>query len=92
MNETLLWLFYFISGAVAFAAVYYRRWHIGIAILAGCAVTGAGWALIYQLTDEEKRPAWVRMDLALNLSFALIFAALAALLAKRLVTRRGPFE
>ena len=92
MNETLIWLFYGIGAVASFAAVYYRRWHVGLAILAGTLLTGAGWALIYQLTDEEKRPAWVQLDVALNLSFGLIFAALAALLAKRLVTRRGPFE
>ena len=92
MNETLLWLFYGLGGVTAFAAVYYRRWHIGLAILAGTLVTGAGWALLYQLTDEEQRPDWVRLDLALNLSFGLIFAALATLLAKRLVTRREPLE
>ncbi len=92
MSETLLWLFYCLSGVTAYAAVYYRRWHIGLAILAGVLVTGAGWALLYQLADEEQRPDWVRLDLLLNLSFGLIFAALAALLAKRLITRRGPFE
>ena len=92
MNETLLWLLYCVGAGVAFAAVYYRRWHIGLAILAGGLLTGPGWALLYQLTDEEKRPDWVRLDLALNLAFALIFAAVGALFAKWLLTRRGPFE
>ena len=92
MNETLLWLLYCVSGGLAFAAVYYWRWHVGLAVLAGGLMTGAGWAVIYQFTDEEKRPPWVRLDVTLNITFGLIFAALAAVLAKRLVTRRGPFE
>jgi hypothetical protein len=92
LNETLLWLLYCVSGVIAFAAVYHRRWHIGLAILVGGLLTGVGWMLIYQLTDEEKRPNFLRLDLALNLTFGMIFAVLAALLAKRLVTRRGPFQ
>ena len=92
MNETLIWLSYGIGAVLAFAAVNYRRWHVGLAILVGALVSGAGWTLVYYFTEDEKRPAWVQLDLALNLSFGLIFAALAALLAKRLVTRRGPFE
>jgi hypothetical protein len=92
LNETLLWLLYCVSGLVAFGAVYYWRWHIGVAILAGTLATGLGWVLIYHFTDAEERPPWIRLDLTLNLTFALIFATLAALLAKRLVTRRGPFE
>ncbi|MFL6853707.1 MAG: hypothetical protein ACJ8EM_09425 [Sphingomicrobium sp.] len=89
MNETLLWLLYCIGGVLAFAAVYYWRWRIILAILPGGLVTGAGWALLYRLTDEEKRPDWVQLDLSLNLCFALIFACFGAVLGWWLRNRRG---
>ena len=92
MNETLLWLLYCVSGLLAFASVYKSGWPIGLALLWGPLITGAGWALIYELTDEEKRPDWVQLDLTLNLTFGLIFAAAGAGMAKYLVTRRKPSE
>jgi peptidoglycan/LPS O-acetylase OafA/YrhL len=92
LNETLLWLLYCVSGLVAFAAIYYGRWRISFAVLAGVLVTGAGWALLYYLTDEQKRPYWLQLDLWLNLSFGLIFAALAGALAWRLRSRHNPSE
>lgn len=78
MNETLLWLLYCVSGALAFAAVYYWRWHIAWAILSGGLVTTIGWLLIFRFTDEEKRPDWIKLDLSLNLTFGLIFTAIGA--------------
>jgi peptidoglycan/LPS O-acetylase OafA/YrhL len=92
LNETLLWLLYCVSGLVAFAAIHYGRWRMTFAVLAGGLVTGAGWALLYHLTDEEKRPHWLRLDLSLNLSFGLIFAVLGAALAWRLRSRQDPGE
>ena len=88
MNETLLWFLYCVSGALAFAATYYWRWRIYLAMLPGGALTGAGWALLYRLAEEEKRPDWVKLDLTLNLTFGLIFALFGALLGWWLVTRR----
>ena len=52
-------------------------------------LTGAGWALLYRLTEEEKRPDWVRLDLSLNVTFGLIFAGIGAALGWWLQTRRG---
>jgi hypothetical protein len=92
LNETLLWLLYCVSGLLAFASVHKSGWPIGLALLWGLLITGAGWALIYQLTEEEKRPDWVQLDLTLNLTFGLIFAAAGAGLAKYLITRREPSE
>lgn len=92
MNENLLWLLYCVSGVLAFASVYRSSWPIGLALLWGLLITGTGWALIYQLTEEEKRPDWVQLDLTLNLTFGLIFAAAGAGLAKYLITRGEPSE
>ena len=88
MNETLLWLFHVASGGAAFAAVYYLRWRIALAVIIGGLITAIGWLLIFRFTDEEKRPEWIRLDLSLNLSFGLIFAALGAVLGWWLLTRR----
>ena len=87
MNETVLWLLYLISAAVAFAAVYRLGLRIVSSTLLGTAVTMAGWTVLYFATAEEKRPAWWRVDLSLNASFALIFAAAGAALALALLYR-----
>jgi hypothetical protein len=92
LNETLLWLLYSVSGLLAFALVYRWRSRIGLAILACGLLTATGWALLFQLTEEEKRPDWVRLDLSLSLTFGLIFAACGAMLARRLLARRDPAE
>jgi cytochrome c biogenesis protein CcdA len=87
LNETLLWLLYAVSGGVAFAAVYYRRWRISLAVITGGLITVIGWLLLFRFTDEEKRPAWIRLDLTLNLTFGLILAALGAGLGWWLMSR-----
>ena len=89
MNETLLWLLYCVSGLLAFAAVYRWRWHIGWSVLSGGLLTAVGWILIFVLTEEEKRPNWVKLDASLNITFALIFAAIGAGLAWWLRNRRA---
>jgi hypothetical protein len=89
LNETLLWLLYAVSGGAAFAAIYYRRWRISLAVLTGGLITVIGWLLLFRFTDAERRPDWIRLDLSLNLSFGLIFAALGAALGWRLLSRPG---
>ena len=89
MNETLLWLLYCASGGLAFAATYYARLGIIFGVLAGGLLTGAGWAFLYHFTDEERRPQWIRVDLSLNLTFGLIFAAAGAVIGQKLLARRG---
>jgi hypothetical protein len=89
LNETLLWLLYCVSGGLAFAAIYYWRWRIVLAVLAGGLVTTIGWLLIFRFTEEQKRPDWLRLDLSLNLTFGLIFTAMGAGLGWWLSSRRG---
>ena len=87
MNETLLWLLYLVGAAAAFAAVHKLDWRIVPSTIAGTLPTLLGWGLLYLLTAEDKRPNWWRVDLSLNLSFALIFAACGAAVAFALHTR-----
>jgi hypothetical protein len=42
LNETLLWLLYAVSGGVAFAAIYYLRWRISLAVIIGGLITVIG--------------------------------------------------
>ena len=81
MNETLLWLLYLVSAAVAFLAVQKLGWRIVPSMLAGTVVTMVGWGLIFLLTAEDKRPAFWRLVLSMNASFALIFAGAGAAIA-----------
>ena len=89
MNETLLWLLFCVSGVLAFAAVYRLRWHVAWAVLSGGLITTIGWILIFRFTDEEQRPDWVKLDVSLNITFALIFAAIGAGLGWWLLKRRA---
>jgi hypothetical protein len=88
LNETLLWILYCVSGLLAFAATYHARSGIILGVLAGGLLTGAGWAFLYHFTDEEKRPQWIRVDLSLNMTFGLMFAAAGAILGQKLLARR----
>jgi cytochrome c biogenesis protein CcdA len=90
LNENLLWLLYCVSGVLAFAAVYKGRWRIGLAVLAGGLVTAIGWLLLFRFTEVEHRPEWIRLDLSLNLTFGLMFAAAGAALAWHRIKRRNP--
>ena len=89
MNETLLWLLYLVSAAVAFLAVQKRGWRLVPSMLAGTLVTVLGWLMIYLLTVEDKRPDFWRLDLSLNASFALIFAGAGAALAFAMKSREA---
>jgi hypothetical protein len=87
LNETLLWLLYLVSAVVAFLTVQKLGWRLVPSMLAGTLVTVLGWLPIYLLTAEDKRPAFWRLDLSLNASFALIFAGAGAALAFALKNR-----
>ena len=89
MNETLLWLLYLVSAVVAFLAIQKLDWRIVPSMLAGAAMTVVGWALIFALTPEDDRPAFWRVDLSLNASFALVLAGAGAAAAFALKSR-GP--
>ena len=89
MNETLLWLLYLVSAAVAFLTVQKLGWRLVPSMLAGTLVTVLGWLVIYLLTAEDKRPDFWRLDLSLNASFALIFAGAGAALAFAMKSREA---
>jgi len=78
LSETILWLLYAFGAVVAYAAVQKLGWRIVPSTLVGMIPTLLGWGLLYLLTAEDDRPAWWRLDLSMNLSFALIFAACGA--------------
>lgn len=78
MNETILWLLYVVGAAAAYAAVQKLGWRIVPSTLIGVVPTLLGWLVLYLITAEDDRPAFWRLDLSLNLSFALIFAACGA--------------
>ena len=89
MNETLLWLLYLVSAVVAFLAIQKLDWRIVPSILAGTFVSIVGWGLIFALTAEDDRPAFWRLDLSMNASFALIFAGAGAAIAFALKSREA---
>ena len=89
MNETLLWLLYLVSAAVAFLTVQKLRWRIVPSMLVGTLVSIVGWFVIYQFTAEDLRPAFWRVDLSLSACFALIFAGAGAALAFAMVNKRA---
>jgi len=81
LNETILWLLYAFGAVAAYGAVRKLGWRIVPSTLIGMVPTLLGWGVIYLLTAKDDRPAWWRVDLSLNLSFALIFAACGAAVA-----------
>ena len=87
MTDSLLWLLYCVGAALAFALIFRWAWRIVPSMLAGTVPTLIGWTLLYLSLDAEERPNWWRLDLSLNLSFALIFAAAGAALAFVLKSR-----
>jgi hypothetical protein len=87
MNEYLLWLLYLAGAGFAFAAVRMWRWPLTLAMLLPALVGTSIWYLAVELGKEEKEPAWINVDLALNFSFFLIFAAGGAALAMFLNSR-----
>lgn len=84
MNETVLWLLYVVSGAAAFALVHKLRWRIVPSMLVGTAIAMIGWGILYQLTSDELKPVFWKLDMWLNTSFGLIFAGVGAALAMAL--------
>jgi len=88
LSETLLWLFYLLGAGAAFLAVQRGGLRLVPAILAGTSVTIAGWVLLYALAAGDARPAYWQVDLSLNASFALIFAAAGAALAFAIKSRQ----
>lgn len=92
MNEYLLWLLYLVGAAFAFAAVRLRGWRLTLAMLVPAVVGTFAWYLAIELGKEKNEPQWMNVDLALNFSFFLIFAAAGAALAFYLNSRSPRFE
>ena len=89
MNETLLWLLYLVSAAVAFLTVQKLGWRIVPSMLAGTVVSIVGWFAVYTFTAEDLRPTFWRVDLSLTACFALIFAGAGAALAFAMQNKRA---
>jgi hypothetical protein len=89
LSETLLWLLYLVSAAIAFLTVHKLGWRMVPSILAGALLTAIGWGLLFSLTAVDKRPAFWRLDLSLNVSFALIFAGAGAAAAFAMKRQRS---
>ena len=92
MNENLLWLLYLVGAGLAFWAVRHKRWPLTAAILAPAAIGTLIWYLAVELGKEANEPAWINVDLAVNFSFFLIFAAGGAALGMFLRDRGGRVE
>jgi hypothetical protein len=92
LNETILWLLYAVGAASAFVAVHKLGWRIVPSTLVGAVPTLLGWLALYFLTAEDDRPAFWRLDLSMNFSLALIFAACGAAAAFTLQYRSSPGE
>ncbi len=56
-------------------------------MITGTVPTLLGWTVLFLTMSEDDRPIWWRLDLSLNFSFALIFAAAGAALAFALKSR-----
>jgi uncharacterized membrane protein YeaQ/YmgE (transglycosylase-associated protein family) len=87
MSETLIWLLYLVGAGLAFAAVRYWRWPLSISMLLPAVVGTLIWYLAVELGKEENEPAWINVDLSMNFSFFLIFAAVGAAIAFYLNSR-----
>lgn len=81
MTDTLLWVAYLLSAGAAFHAVRTRRWPIVPASLAGALLTVIVWAILVLVAKPDARPPFLGVDLGLNASFGVIFAAAGAALA-----------
>jgi hypothetical protein len=90
LSELLTWLGYGVSAALAFAAVHYKAWKIVPASLAAAAA-GLVFAILGMLvTKAEDRSPWETVEVTLNASVCLMFAALGAAVALAIKHARDP--
>jgi threonine dehydrogenase-like Zn-dependent dehydrogenase len=90
LSDALIWLGYGVSAALAFAAVHFRRWRIVPAMLASAAAGLAIAVLGVLTTSEEDRSPWETVEITLNGSMCLMFAALGAAVALAIRHARSP--
>ena len=88
MSDSIAWLGYLIGAALAFWTVYARGWKVTPATVVGGLVGLAIWALTFLATSSEDRSSWLQVEIALNGSLSLIFAAAGAAVALALKHRR----
>ena len=88
MSDTIVWLGYLIGAGIAFAAVYRIGWKVTPAAIVGGLAGLAIWAVTYLATASDERSAWLQVEVALNGSLSLIFAAAGAAAALALKHRR----
>ena len=81
MSDALTWLGYGLSAALAFAAVHYKGWRIVPAMLGGAAAGLVVAVLGIITTTREDRSPWETVEVTLNGSVCLLFAALGAAVA-----------
>ncbi len=88
MSDALIWLGYLIGAGISFVLVYSQDWKVTLATLAGGAVALAIWGVIFGTTSSDDRSPWLQVEMALNGSLALIFAAAGAAVALALKHRQ----
>jgi hypothetical protein len=81
LSDALTWLGYGISAVLAFLAMHYKGWRIVPAMLAGAAVGLLLAVLGILTTSREDRSPWETVEVTLNGSVCLMFAALGAAVA-----------
>jgi hypothetical protein len=90
LTDLLTWLGYGVSAALAFAAVHYQGWRIVPAMLASGAVGLLITILGMLVTKAEDRSTWETVEVTLNGSVCLMFAALGAGVALAIKHARNP--
>jgi hypothetical protein len=88
LNDTIVWLGYLVGAALAFWTVYHRSWKVTPAAIVGGLLGLAIWAVTFLATATEDRSDWLQVEVALNGSLSLIFAAAGAAAALALKHRR----
>jgi hypothetical protein len=89
VTDTIVWLGYLIGAGIAFWTVYSQGWKVTPAAIVGGLAGVAIWAVTYLATSSEERSSWLQVELALNGSLSLIFAAAGAAVALALKHRRA---
>ena len=88
MSDKIVWLGYLIGAAIAFWTVKSQGWKVTPATIVGGLVGIAIWAITFLATSSEDRSSWLQVEVALNGSLSLIFAAAGAAAAIALKHRR----
>jgi hypothetical protein len=90
LSALLTWVGYLLSAVLAFAAVHYKGWRIVPAMLAAGAVGLVITIFALLLTKAEDRSTWETVEVTLNGSVCLMFAALGAAVALAIKHARDP--